>query len=179
MHKQLISLLDQATPAQIQAGMKWYGEAASIADLIPAQKFQTIGALAALSPRNKWERNVKDTVSVFYDRRSAKVATFGACREKAIQCFLADSPAEVERILNGRKTVSFFNNILNPTVPYATIDVWMWRACGFLEPGTNNDYTAIEQAVVDIAKEIGIFPCQVQAIIWNVVRDGWNERASS
>jgi len=50
----------------------------------------------------------------------------------------------------------------------------MWRACGFLDPGTNIDYTIIEQVVVEIAQHTGLYPCQVQAIIWNVAREGWD-----
>ena len=174
MHEKILALLNQATPSQIQAGMCWYSEAATIADAIDEPRFRTIGALAALSPRNKWHRNIKDTAAVYLDGRSARVATFGACREKAVQCFRADSPAEVESILGGRKTISFFNNILDPTVPYVTVDVWMWRACGFLEPGNNMDYTEIEQIVVTIAEHVKIHPCQLQAILWNVAREGWN-----
>ena len=174
MHDKLLALLTKATPSQIQAGKQWYSEAATITDAIDEPRFRTIGALAALSPRNKWHRNIRDTVAVYLDGRSARVATFGACREKAVQCFRADSPAEIESILGGRKTISFFNNILDPSVPYVTVDVWMWRACGFLEPGTNIDYTTIEHIVVEIAESIGLYPCQVQAIIWNVTREGWN-----
>ena len=176
MHDKLLSLLTKATPSQIQAGTRWYSEAATIADAIDEPRFRTIGALAALSPRNKWERNIKDTVAVYLDGRSARVATFGACREKAVQCFQADSPAEVESILGGRKTISFFNNILNQQSRIVCVDVWMWRACGFLEPGSNLDYTIIEQAVIDIADWVGILPCQVQAILWGVTRDGWSHR---
>ncbi len=153
--------------------MKWYQEAGTIAEAIPEPKFRTIGALAALSPRNKWERNLKDTVAVYLEGRKAKVATFGACRLKAVQCFSAYSHAEVETILGGRKTISFFNCILNPQCRMVVVDVWIWRACGFEEPGTNNEYTVIEQTVLDIADQVGIFPCQVQAILWGVVRDGW------
>ncbi len=107
-------------------GANWYESAHKIA-LNLADNYgltlQTVaGVIAALSPRNKWSRNVIDAENVIEtfvrDPESAvniKVCTFNKNKEKALkilrnnQDFFTDNTRE---ILSGPKLNEFFNCIL-------------------------------------------------------------------
>ena len=83
----------KATEEQRMRGCLWYDEAEEVANNIAActgVEIHTAGAvIAALSPRNKWERNVDDAWSLCKawargeDPASVRVCTFNANKNKA------------------------------------------------------------------------------------------------
>ena len=91
------AIYELASAAEIADGMAWYGVAKSIAIVLADQygipAAQAVGVLAALSPRNKWTRNVADAealISAYVaagseQARLTKVCTFGANKERAIR----------------------------------------------------------------------------------------------
>ena len=152
-------------------GLNWYIKAYNEAVLL-SQVFDTkleivIGVIAALSPRNKWARNLADTWDLLDEpSMSTKCSTFNGQKQKALDII---NGAPIEETLKGRKTVNFFNNIMYHNSSMAvTVDVWAFRSVE-LEP-KEKYYNEVETAYQDVAEELGLMPWQVQAVVWGVVR---------
>jgi len=105
-----------------QDGLTWYSNAHAISERIAAENGfsvdQIAGAIAALSPNNKWERNCQDAenlaraIKAGIDTDSVKVCTFGNNKAKAIKILSsAVDSAEIVSILRGQKVVAFYLNI--------------------------------------------------------------------
>ena len=105
-----------------QNGLRWYNNAHEISERIAAELGfsvdQIAGAIAALSPNNKWERNCQDAenlaraIKAGIDTDSVKVCTFGNNKAKAIKILSsAVDSAEIVSILRGQKVVAFYLNI--------------------------------------------------------------------
>ena len=105
-----------------QNGLRWYNNAHAISERIAAELGfsvdQIAGAIAALSPNNKWERNCQDAenlaraIKAGIDTDSVKVCTFGNNKAKAIKILSsAVDSAEIVSILRGQKVVAFYLNI--------------------------------------------------------------------
>jgi hypothetical protein len=129
--------------------------------------------MSALSPRNKWSRNISDTVDLIRKGRKAKVATYNANKFKALAILEADYPEEVETLLNGTKIVSFYNNIMYPAkADHVTIDIHAMRSVSFKgNIASKGAYDSIKNAYVKASEILGLRPHELQAIVWSVVRD--------
>ena len=115
-----------ATATERADGQAWYPVAHCVAlELAEAYKItecQAIGVIAALSPRNRWERNVHDAealISAYVAAGPAqaaltKVCTFTSNKVKAIKILEAADPTsdEVRAILSGPKLKEFYSCIL-------------------------------------------------------------------
>ena len=132
--------------------------------------------VSALSPRNKWERNLHDTRQVLDALRhnihpeKIKVCTFNSNKYKAFA--IGAGLREIKD--DSRKTYSFLQNIVNLDPNYVTIDVWHLRACfgKTMETGlTKKRYDDIANITIREAKKRGLFGYQYQAIIWECIRD--------
>lgn len=171
----LVELLAQSTPENYQRGLAWYEvahlHAQALSDEFELPLFKVCGVIAALSPNNKWERNLIDT-RLFLANPSldTKVCTFLGQRKKALRILLdASKPSEVKAILGGRKTISFYSNIYKfNTSKEVTVDLWMFRI-GELKKAKKN-YEVISDAVLEVSQENNMLPHQLQAIVWSVVR---------
>lgn len=120
----ITAVYNLANVADKANGMKWYPEAKRIATLLSAQYRLPVavcaGVIAALSPRNKWERNLADAenlIRVFCadpdSVDTVKVCTFGSNKAKAIQILQGiDSVEQVLTILSGPKLQEFFSCIM-------------------------------------------------------------------
>ena len=99
-----------ATLTEQQDGIAWYPAAKAIAGRL-AERYgitetTAIGVVAALSPRNRWERNVRDADSLIAafvaggaeQAALTKVCTFNSNKAKAIR-ILTNEQSEVECIL--------------------------------------------------------------------------------
>lgn len=160
----------------IEAGMGWYWEArkwcVKVSKEHNVKLFRVVGILAALSPRNRWERNKADTISVILKGEKAVVATFNPNKAKAVRV-LSCKESEVLKVLNGLKVKSFYSNIYNAYDDKVTIDVWAARVAG-LEGGlTSKRYGEIGEAFRVVARELDIMPKQLQALTWGVLRDSY------
>lgn len=114
-----------ATLTEQQDGVSWYPAARAIATnlakrySIPAA--QAVGVIAALSPRNRWERNVQDADALIAayvaggpeQAMLTKVCTFGANKAKAVRILEAGvlTDADVLAILSGPKLREFYSCI--------------------------------------------------------------------
>ena len=116
-----------ATAAERVDGTNWYPIALDIAETLadeydlPGGRLATIGVIAALSPRNKWSRNVQDAENLIAaykaggaeQARLTKVCTFGANKEKAIKILELQFASETEilKTLSGPKLKEFYSCI--------------------------------------------------------------------
>ena len=175
MIDELNKLYLQATDDHIKHGMTWYNDAhhmcKRIAKHTNTDLYKVVGVLAALSPRNKWHRNISDCVDVIRKGKKAKVCTFNANKNKALKILKANSPSEVYAILNGRKVQSFYNNILKPfKSDTVTVDVWAMRSVGLDRAPNKTLYNGVETSYKTLAALKGIKAHELQAILWGVIR---------
>jgi len=120
----IISIYRLATPEEKRDGVVWYAQALAECNRIALDYdvplHIVVGVCAALSPNNRWERNVQNTLDMVQafingdDIDSFKVSTYHAMKAKAwgILEAMPETEAEVITILNGQKIISFFQNIM-------------------------------------------------------------------
>lgn len=170
----LLDTLNNSKQNDFKHGMTWYKEARQWCQLqsevynVPLYK--VVGVLAALSPRNKWNRNKEDTINVIKHGFNAKCATFHNNKQKACDILKATSIEHVIKLLNGMKVQSFFSNIYHDDCNLVTVDVWAMRVVGFEGNLTPKKYREIENVYRDMANELGMLPKQLQAITWSTYR---------
>ena len=119
--KHIQALLDLASAAETAGGKAWYEQANQIAitlaDRYEIKEETAAGVIAALSPRNKWDRNIIDAenlIAAFVAggaeaAADVKVCTFGANKAKAIRILdEARDDDAVFTILSGPKLKEFY-----------------------------------------------------------------------
>ena len=131
--REIVAKFTLATSQEVQLGCDWYPSALSIAARI-GEKYDlsaqiVAGVIAALSPNNRWERNIIDAENIIKcwaaggtrsDLLAVKVCTYGKMKEKAIDILTLDLP--ITTVLKGKKIVEFFNCITNPLLNDVCID---------------------------------------------------------
>ena len=171
-----------ATDKDIDNGIAWYKQAHYICKDIAKQYNTTTEVVAsiisALSPRNKWPQNIKDTITVLsaiHENRSpedVKVCTFHKNKRKAF--LLGKKQAEITD--DSLKTFNFVKNIAHLDESNVTIDVWHLRAC-FGKTIKNSPgrkaYDQIRLLTIAKAEAKGLKGFEYQAIIWNSVKNNF------
>ena len=182
--KNIIAIYKLAKPSEIKHGLTWYVNANSdckeIAEKLELPLHIVIGVVSALSPNNKWERNIinaEDLCTAFIngqDMDSIKVSTYHKMKEKAWS-ILETMPTydETIEILNGKKIVSFFRNISGDetdiTIDGHARNIYYNDKQGLTTPNTNikkNEYKDIQKAYLRAFKKLGVKAYELQAITW-------------
>jgi len=182
--KNIIAIYKLAKPSEIKHGLTWYVNANSdckeIAEKLELPLHIVIGVVSALSPNNKWERNIinaEDLCTAFIngqDMDSIRVSTYHKMKEKAWS-ILETMPTydETIEILNGKKIVSFFRNISGDetdiTIDGHARNIYYNDKQGLTTPNTNikkNEYKDIQKAYLRASKKLGIKAYELQAITW-------------
>jgi len=182
--KNIIAIYKLAKPSEIKHGLTWYINANSdckeIAEKLELPLHIVIGVVSALSPNNKWERNIinaEDLCTAFIngqDMDSIKVSTYHKMKQKAWS-ILQSMPSydETIDILNGKKIVSFFRNISGDetdiTIDGHARNIYYNDKQGLTTPNTNikkNEYKDIQKAYTRASKKLGIKAYELQAITW-------------
>ena len=130
--KNIIAMRRKAKPADVAHGIAWYAEAYEqcriIADRHDLPIYIVVGVVAALSPNNRWSTNVTnadDLINAWHNDDTpdkVSVCTYNAMKLKAWS-ILREMPDryeendtlivdEVKTILNGKKIVCFYENIM-------------------------------------------------------------------
>lgn len=175
-----------ATATERADGSAWYPIAHSVAldlaDRYEITECQAIGVIAALSPRNRWERNVHDAEALIaaYVASGAeqamltKVCTFSSNKAKAVKILNTNDPTAdaVRAILSGPKLQEFFTCILGSRqeicIDGHAFCIWNGGRTGLkdvpaigvkLRREIKADYLAA-------AAELDIDPSACQAITW-------------
>ena len=182
--KNIIAIYKLANPSEIKHGLTWYVNATKDCKEI-AIKYDlpihiVIGVVSALSPNNKWERNIvnaDDLCKAFIDGQdmdSIKVSTYHRMKQKAWS-ILEQMPSydETIKILNGKKIVSFFKNISGDesdiTIDGHARNIYYNDRQGLTTPNTNIrklEYLDIQKAYLRASKKLGIKAYELQAITW-------------
>lgn len=170
---------DLATTEHINNGIEWYRTANNYVDTLHGKYSQftheqIAGVISALSPHNKWERNLYDAEQVLQavaenkSPNDIKVCTFNTNKFKAFAIALGERSIDD----SSRKTYSFVRNIAELDPRFVTIDVWHLRACFGKDMGTPTpkQYDEIARITIQEAKKVGLIGYQYQAIIWECIR---------
>jgi hypothetical protein len=179
--KNLDHYFNLATDEQIKIGLDWYKNANQFCkdqEQIFGIKSDIIASVvSALSPRNKWATNLKDTVTVLNAVKNGlsptdiKVSTFHTNKFKAF----ALASGNVKITNESRKTYSFVCNVGNLDENRATVDVWHLRACfnQTIESLGQLAYDQLERLTISKAKKLGLKGFEYQAIIWASVQSNF------
>ena len=130
--KNIIAMRRKAKPEDVAHGIAWYAEAYEqcriMADRYDLPIYIVAGVVAALSPNNRWSTNVTnadDLINAWHNDDTpdnVSVCTYNAMKLKAWS-ILREMPDryeendtlivdEVKTILNGKKIVCFYENIM-------------------------------------------------------------------
>lgn len=174
-------------PLVVDAGLSWYSTARNQAVRIAARNRVSVecaaGIISALSPRNRWERNLLDAdlllKNVAVGNLEFKVSTFHENKSRAIAIANGTKPLDV---LSGNKTRAFYQNILTPDHPHiVTVDIHaFYIALGARTIAYNlsdAQYAIFANAYRTACKRINkeslervVLPSQVQAVTWTHYR---------
>jgi len=176
----LLKTYETRTDQHTEEGMQWYKTANQMCTNMgkqlgydPAVAAQVI---SALSPRNKWERNIIDTRTVLkavnegMNPKDVKVCTFHSNKNKAFE--IARGERGIDQA--SPKTYSFVKNIAELDASKVTIDVWHLRACfgKTIDSGlTPLRYKQLEKLTLKCAEMVGVRGYEFQAIVWGIVRN--------
>jgi hypothetical protein len=177
----LLQVFEQATPQEVIEGMAWYDEAHKLGRDI-AQRYGVsldvaAGAIAALSPRSRWERNAAGALQVVEayvqgrDPMEVPCGTFHRNKERAVQILEAGTR---HGILSGPKVCAFADSIENPDSGAVTVDshaynAWLGERAIAGGRGPRVTPKRVREAAEcyrKVAELYGIQPCQAQAIVW-------------
>jgi hypothetical protein len=172
--KNLNRYFNLADDQDFEKGLVWYKNAndfckeKSIEYELSSLKIASI--LSALSPNNRWSRNLIDTDTVLRAIKNnvapenVKVSTFHVNKFKAFT--IGKDLVEITR--ESRKTYSFVRNVGLLDPERVTIDVWHLRACFNKDMGQIGKiaYDQIERLTINKAKKLGLKGFEFQAIIW-------------
>jgi hypothetical protein len=196
-HGSILAVFFSANAFEIQEGEDWYARANLIARNIGNAynvDWETVaGVIAALSPNNRWDRNVADTERLVkaycaggFDADAVKVCTFGNNKDKAIRILSGESPRDV---LGGLKVQAFYGCIVGDNdvcVDGHAYSIWVGERIATsktpkispkLYHSIASDYrVATDQINAITGKQY--LPSQVQAITWVVWRNQINGESS-
>lgn len=177
---------NSATNLQILEGKAWYKNANRIVFKLAKKYnhdlFTVANVLSALSPRNKWEQNIKDTETVLKavnegkEPTQIKVCTFHSNKFKAFN--IARGNLIIDKL--SPKTYNFTKNIAHLDREALTVDIWHLRACLKQFKSINSAqigklaYQQIKSLTIKKAEKIGLKGFEYQAIIWISTQTHYN-----
>lgn len=141
--KHILGIYYLANEAERMLGSEWYPTATKfcmrIALSANVEVIKVAGVLAALSPRNRWLRNMADTEAMAHAyvvggataAGQVTVCTWGRNKRKAIEILECKEPDDftIIDILNGPKTIAFYQSIMghkdNPCIDGHAYGIWL------------------------------------------------------
>lgn len=166
--------IDKSTPELTEAGKNWYksayDECVDIAINSPYTINQVVGAVAHLSPRQHWKKNIDYTKLVI---ETGDAPCLNRSIENAKRALMSDNPIDTFSP-TAIKTRSFYHNILSD-YDHVTVDVWAARiALGSDDAekilGRKGMYQSISHAYKLAGMNHGLTPAETQAVAWCAAR---------
>ena len=120
----IVAKFELATSQEVQSGCDWYSHAfhtcARMGKMYEVPISKCAAVIAALSPNNRWERNIKDAEDMIKafkygdddDVMAVKCCTYTMNKLKALNILKSNDCSGYETILNGPKTVEFYHCIM-------------------------------------------------------------------
>lgn len=179
----ILAIYRLANPDEIKHGMTWYHQArCECQKIAKRQKIPlhiVVGVVAALSPNNKWDRNITnadDLIAAYLAGdhiESVKVSTYHKMKEKAwgILDMMPDYD-QVKILLNGQKIVCFFENIMGEdtcTIDGHARNIAYAERIGLTDDRTNigkKEYAVLQEMYRQAARQCAIKAYEMQAITW-------------
>ena len=186
--RHIVARFMDATSLEIEQGRQWYVLAYEVAKRISLQyelNTETVAAvIAALSPNNKWERNIKDAENVVAafmlgsvdDAMNVKVCTYRKNLAKAVDILNA-CHCNYEEILKGPKVIEFYHCIIGQSdvcIDGHAYSIWVGERLTMKEVPSigkklreviKNDYIQATHFINDNSDEF-FTPYEIQAITW-------------
>lgn len=178
------AVFNLASVSDVVEGQDWYetarDAAVKLSERYGVDVTTACGVIAALSPRNKWTRNLIDAenlINVYVSSGaeacdSIKVCTFGSNKSKALRILASDPTLDmVESILSGPKLKEFFRCIIGQEdvcIDGHAYSIWFGDRITLknvpsigvkLRRQIKADYIAV-------ARKNNIQPSELQAITW-------------
>ncbi len=184
----IVSVLRDSDETQHAEGLLWYPNAQKAAHDIALKHdvpvYLVVAVIAALSPNNKWTRNLvnADALIGAFIRGdgidSVKVSTYHKMKAKAWDILAARPDYDgAKAMLKGQKITSFFMDIMgefNVTIDGHARNIAYGERVGLTDDRSNigvREYRALQAAYEEAARRVGLMPYQLQAITWRVWRD--------
>ena len=184
----IVTVLRDSDETQHAEGLLWYPNAQKAAHDIAIKYdiavYLVVAVIAALSPNNKWSRNVTNAdalIGAFIRGDgidSVKVSTYHKMKQKAWDILAARPDYDgAKAMLKGQKITSFFCDIMgefNVTIDGHARNIAYGERVGLTDDRTNigvREYRALQAAYEEAARRVGLMPYQLQAITWRVWRD--------
>ena len=184
----ITSVYRDADKTQHAEGLLWYSDAQKAAYHIAVKYdiavFIVVAVISALSPNNKWSRNIvnADALIGAFMRGdgidAVKVSTYNKMKQKAWDILAARPDYDgAKTMLKGQKITSFFMDIMgefNVTIDGHARNIAYGERVGLTDDRTNigvREYRALQAAYEEAARRVGLMPYQLQAITWRVWRD--------
>jgi hypothetical protein len=192
-HGNILAVFFSASEDEVQEGKIWYSTAFDTAKAIAARYelpggIDTVAAvIAALSPNNRWNRNVRDAealISVFCaggEIDALKVSAYGQNKEKAVRILNGEAPLDV---LGGNKVRAFYECIAGIDSNAVCVDghaysIWAGQRVTTTKTPSISDklYAQISKDYKRAADVINTLTdscysgAQIQAITWVVWRN--------
>ena len=184
----IVTVLRDSDETQHAEGLLWYPNAQKAAHDIAIKYdiavYLVVAVIAALSPNNKWSRNVTNAdalIGAFIRGDgidAVKVSTYHKMKQKAWDILAARPDYDgAKRMLKGQKITSFFMDIMgefNVTIDGHARNIAYGERVGLTDDRTNigvREYRALQAAYEEAARRVGLMPYQLQAITWRVWRD--------
>ena len=186
----IVACYKTADDDQRAGGMAWYSKAQCAAYDIAAKYdiavYIVVAVISALSPNNKWSRNVTNAdalIGAFLRGDgidAVKVSPYHKMKQKAWDILAARPDYDTAKaMLKGQKITSFFCDIMgefNVTIDGHARNIAYDEKVGLTDDRTNIgklEYRALQAAYEEAARQLGLMPYQLQAITWRVWRDRW------
>jgi hypothetical protein len=187
----IIGTYHLSTDLERSNGKNWYRQAHRAAlDLsgpFACGVITSAGVIAALSPNNKWERNLRDAQTLFdtfktlgaYAASQVRVCTFDTNKAKALAILKLQNPTvdDVVIVLHGLKISAFYRCILGDSqavcVDGHAYSIWSGelitttktpKISPSLYSQISKDYRAAAQIVSTTSQSVT--PSELQAITW-------------
>lgn len=185
-HGNILAVFFSANESERYDGTYWYSRAHQLTNRLAAKydvsSELVAGVIAALSPNNKWERNILDAENMIRaykcgdDLANIKVGTFGRNKSKAQAILQGTKP---DNILGGLKVRAFFECIAYPSCESVCVDghaYSIWTGQRVPTSRTPSISTKLYQHIASDYKiatdqinqitQFQYLPSQVQAITW-------------
>ena len=184
----ILEVYRDANKTQHAEGLLWYSDAQKAAHNIAVKYniavYLVVAVIAALSPNNKWSRNVINAdmlIGAFLRGDgidAVKVSTYHKMKAKAWDILAARPDYDgAKAMLKGQKITSFFCDIMgefNVTIDGHARNIAYAERVGLTDDRTNigvREYRALQAAYEEAARRVCLMPYQLQAITWRVWRD--------
>lgn len=187
--RNILAIWNLATPQEKVDGARWYLDAQRDAETIAITHdvplVTVVGVIAALSPNNKWTRNVDNAdtlVAAFMsgdDIESFKVSCYSAMKRKAWSIMgdmIEDKDAMLVR-LNGRKIRNFarciWGDVESVCIDGHARNIAYGERVGLTDSRTNigvREYAGLTESYVVAAEIAGVPAYVMQAVTWTVWR---------